>query len=166
MKNSIVKKGRVSSVIHSRIRFMENLQRKKWSILSEMLSFLKEHLLQKMFSHLFSIPKSARWQFVLCLRVRQKKVYVRDVMGSILRQQISSLSVLQSVSSLLSRSVNQELSLRCVHSTRDESRRKEVISRRVSLVSKNSSKHEIQNILRRLLHSMERSQISKKKDEK
>jgi DNA-directed RNA polymerase subunit beta' len=65
-------------------------------------------------------------------------------------------SVLQLVSSLLSQSVNQVRNWRWEHFTRDEWRKKVEISRLVFLELKNSSRHAIQSIFLKFLHSMEK----------
>lgn len=141
-----------SSVIHLRIRYSVSspVQMSSTPMVRKLSG--QEHLLPKKYCELFSNQAPRRYQFVLYSHVSVKKVYVRSVMVLTLQRLTSSLLVLQLVSLLLSQSVNQVLSLLCVHSTRDELQRKVEISRQVSRVSKNSSKHAIQNTLLRLLH--------------
>lgn len=162
-KSSIAKSQKHSLVIHSKIRFTVSSQRRMSSMLLVRSSSQLVHSSRKISSKISSPLLLRRSQSALYSPVRQKRVYVRSVMVSTSRQQMSSLSVLQSVSSPLSRSVSQVLSSRCVRSTRDESRKRGEISRRVSLVSRSSSRHVIRNTSQKSLHSMRVSHISKRK---
>lgn len=94
--------------------------------------------------------------FVACSTVKLTKVSANVVMVWISHAIVLSKLVPQLVLLLLNLSVNLVLSLRCVHSTQDESRKKEEISQPVLLVSKNSSKLVLRNISRKSVISMVR----------
>lgn len=94
--------------------------------------------------------------FVACSTVKLTKASANVVMVWISHAIGLSKSVPQLVLSLLNLSVNLVLNLRCVHSTQDESRKKEEILQPVLLVSKNSSKLVLRNISRKSVISMVR----------